>query len=675
MQYRGVSLSLVVTTMLTILGCDGGSSNSTPDTTTPEEVSALAPQAGTQGYLFYGHADHKQLGSVKNVRIVDPKNPENVIVERESLDVRYPVLSTTVDEYNATTKRYKNLHVSKLNYVSEGKAYTVDMQKTTPIQSMQDDETICDCATSLRATTPAEVRNSSATNLTAAGRSLAYEDISYLGVKQILIAKENAKQVLITCDMGATDAAINFEGKEFLSLSYPSYGADVNGVIVYDSLVKKVQNCSMDMMACTDILDAQSAPKFLGDIGGTTLSALSISNNYYTIDKADNSYKALVVPASHAPIRFSASNAYFNGDTIYILENGNIFSLNAINGVYKQISSNGYATRVRAFTSDMVIFGGDSEMYAVMKDGSSKGKEIEISTTTKTKGQKYPFDMGIGDTYLFNLYSVDTQSADTTYRACTLKSGNITCKDNSFWGPVVAAQNGEMHFDATFQYTPYAYIRIDDTDNFGGGTVSVVDPKNPLGAGFAVGEVAKYNFQTFMNGRYSDTLIDSDGTVVIYAKNDVNYRSDAFILNLREANSLKNISNDPDPTYEEINGGRSHCHGRYCSVCHSFSGGKINIDRAGKNAAVGYNIRYDFENGESMLAKIRKGIGENFNAPMKELAGKNFTANVVDENNTVVNRSNEFSHRGVEYYNCNFCHRKDDLRHDAPSVISIEASQ
>ncbi|SFV59475.1 hypothetical protein MNB_SV-14-609 [hydrothermal vent metagenome] len=73
------------------------------------------------------------------------------------------------------------------------------------------------------------------------------------------------------------------------------------------------------------------------------------------------------------------------------------------------------------------------------------------------------------------------------------------------------------------------------------------------------------------------------------------------------------------------------------------------------------------------MAKVRKGMGENFNTPLANLVGKNFTTFVVDENQTVVNKSNEFSHRGAEYFNCNFCHaRNGNLKYDAPNVITIE---
>ncbi len=683
-----IKISLAAVGMIALIGCGGGSDSDTP-TTTPvttggtSDSTTPATSVGTRSYLFYGNADHKQLGSLRNFNIVDPNNPNDVILSNDTLDVRYPVLSTAIGEYNATTHAYKNLYICKLSYVSDGVPYIIDMTQNqasgAPVSSAthEDDETGCDCAPALRAATPPhKMMNSKASGLTAAGRRLEYEDRFYMGTKQILIAKNaEGKQVLIRPTMEQNDAPLDFENKTFLTLSYPSYGDKATGMIIYDTKTQKVQNCTMDLATCTDIMDAGSEPKFLGDIGGTTLSALSISDHYYRIDKADNSYKALNIPTTRAATRASASRAYFNGDSIYILEEGNMSRLNVVDESYIQIASNGLASRIRAFTSDMVIFGDDSQMYAASKDGSSNGNEIEISTTTKLKGQKYPFDMGIGDTYFFNLYRVDEDAGTTAFRACQLKGGDITCKNDSFWGPVVAAKEGVMHFDSTYPYTPQAYIRIDDTDNYGGGKVTVVDPTDPLGSGLVVGEVATYNFQTFVNGRYTNELIDSDGTIIVYAKNDLNYRSDAFMLNLRKANSLKNISNEPDPAYEEINGGRSHCHGRYCSVCHSFSGGRINADRAGKSAAVGYTIRYDFDNGESLLANIRKGVGENFNTPLQNLVGKNFTANVVDANGTVVNRSNEFSHRGAEYYNCNFCHQKDDLRHDAPSVISIEASE
>ena len=365
-----------------------------------------------------------------------------------------------------------------------------------------------------------------------------------------------------------------------------------------------------------------------------------------------------------------------NGDTIYYIIDGNIFCVN-LNGTVKQISTNGKADRFRAFTDDMVISGGDSGMYAFKKDGTTP-TAIEISVTTKTKGQKYPFDMAIGGQYLYNLYSVDKTTGKMTFRACKLENSKIDCKNDSFWSAVTASKSGKLNFTSSYKYTPYAYIRVDNTDNYGGGTLKAIEPTKALEDGITLGVVPTYNFQTFINSGYMNELIDSDGNLIIYAKNDLDFRGDAFLVNLNKENSLRNITNETPPDISVLNGGRGHCHGRYCAVCHSFAGGKIYdvgtnryTGKLGYVSAVNHNIKFEFESGDTLMAQIRKGEGENFNTPLANLVGKNFTAVVVDENGTAVAQSNEFSHRGVEYFNCNFCHRDGDLKHDAPNVITV----
>jgi len=222
----------------------------------------------------------------------------------------------------------------------------------------------------------------------------------------------------------------------------------------------------------------------------------------------------------------------------------------------------------------------------------------------------------------------------------------------------------------------YAYVRVDTTDNYGGGAVKAIDPTKPLEDGITMGTKATYNFQTFVNSGYDSNLVDSDGDIVLYAKNDLDYRGDAFLMNLRKENSLVNLTNEEAPTIDALTEGRDHCHGRKCSVCHSFAGGKIYVDKAASSSANGYNVRFDFEDGsESILAKIRKGSGENFSTPIENIAGKNFRPVVVDaDNNTVVSADeNIYSHEGAGYFNCNYCHdRAGALPYNTPNVITIE---
>lgn len=494
--------------------------------------------------------------------------------------------------------------------------------------------------------------------------------------------------ILITPDMSATDTALAFENKKLLALSYPSFGTATDGYIVYDSnasgnSTKQIQKCTLDL-TCTNIKEVTSKYKFIGDIGGTTQSAFDIDGHFYKLDKATGTLTELVVgiatPMDGAvatkAIRAAASSYYFSGDSIYFIDaSHNISRYNITTGDHKYISSNGKTDRIRAFTNDMVIYGPtDSEMYAVKKDGTS-ATAITIAMATKTGGLKYPYSMAIGNQYLFNKFDVNTQTGKTTFRACKLEDSNIECKDDSFWASITAAKDGTLNFDSTYKYTPYAYIRVDNTDNYGGGTLKAIDPKNAMQDGITLGTIATYNFQTFMdNSRYTDMMIDSEGGVVIYGKNDLDFRGDAFYVNLHKENSLKNLTNESAPDIADINGGRAHCHGRFCTVCHQFAGGKIYTDKAGSGSAKGYNVRFEFQDGETLNALVRKGLGENFNTPLENLVGKNFTAVVYNESNgSTATQSNEYSHRGIEYFNCNFCHgRKGALRHSAPNVITIE---
>jgi hypothetical protein len=227
-----------------------------------------------------------------------------------------------------------------------------------------------------------------------------------------------------------------------------------------------------------------------------------------------------------------------------------------------------------------------------------------------------------------------------------------------------------INFKSSYPYTPYAYIRVDDTDSFGGGTLKAIDPKYPLEDGLTMGSVADYNFQTFLtNSRYFDETIDSDGGVVFYAKNDKNFHVDSFYMNLLKENSLQQLTNT-EPI--DVTKGRDHCHGRHCMICHNLAGGKIYKDKNGTKSVYNYKIRLDFEDGSTLLADVAKGRGENFSIPLDKIT-KNFKANVLDENNTVLNSSVGYYHKGVEYSNCNFCHgRYGNTRFEAPNAITIE---
>lgn len=649
-----IKLSAALLTAVTMVGCGGGSSDvNRTDTTQPgddgDTIHRLTPQSGTQSKLFYGNSKHNALGSLSNSRVIDSSDSSKVLVSRDSIDVRYPGINTSLTY--GENGSYSDLYTQSISYVSESKPYTVSMTKESGTESA----------------------NSSAGNLD----KFSYKKISYLGAKQYLtVTNEAGDQLLITPEMGATDTPLAFKDKTLLTLSYKAYGSAVNGYIVYDSNTSQLQNCSTDMATCQVIIaDINATPIFLGDIGGTVKSILSVDNKPYVIDKSLNS--ASKIAGVTLPVKVGHGSPYaLNDDNIYYVENGNIFKVD-LNGTVTQLSADEKADGFDAFTEDMVVYGGDDYMYAVKKDGSLKDAPIELSVTTKTRGQKYPFNLGIGKQYLYTTYSVDTTTGKNTFYACKLEDSKIDCKEDSYWSAVTASKDGTLNFKSTYIYTPYAYIRVDtaDSDNYGGGKVKAIDPKYPLEDGITMGSIETYNFQTFVNSRYDDDMIDSEGNIVLYAKNDLNFRGDAFLMNLTKENTLANLTKEASPEVNgAINAGRDHCHGRKCTVCHSFAGGKIYVDKEGTASAKNHNIRFEFEDGsDSILAKIRKGSGENFNTPLENLVGKNFKAVVVDENKTAVVSSIGYYHKGVEYFNCNYCHgRRGDLKHDAPNVITIE---
>jgi len=269
------------------------------------------------------------------------------------------------------------------------------------------------------------------------------------------------------------------------------------------------------------------------------------------------------------------------------------------------------------------------------------------------------------------------------FRACVLEGTKVECKDNSFWANVMIAEpNGTMDFDASYIYTPYKFVRVDNTDNYGGGTLKAVSAENPLEEGITLGTAPVYNFQTFVNSGYKNEYVDEGGYVMLNAKHDLQYKGETFLANLDKAGSLLNITHEPVPSDEEINGGRSHCHGRYCATCHSFAGGKLyaswdpntkkykdlSKDQLGK-----YTVRFRFADNTTLRAVIKKGQGENFNTPLENLVGKDFTAEVIKiDTGEVTNHSDELSHKGAEYFNCNYCHYRYGPRNDAPGVITVE---
>lgn len=441
--------------------------------------------------------------------------------------------------------------------------------------------------------------------------------------------------------------------------------------------------------------------KFLGDVGGTARSMLLIDGQLHILDKnTAGGTKAMTLtmvpfsPASTVIPAASAKGAAFNGDSAYFTDPAtkNITRLKS-DGTVIQVNSDGKATGMKAFTNEWVIYGdGDNSLYAAKKDGTTTAP-VELSVVTQTKGYRaYGSNMAFGNKLAYTTYKLDTASGKMTYQACVFDGngttmvhdmtthtdtpfpGSFTCRANGFWAALTAAKKGTLNFNASFPYSPYALLRVDVTDENGGGTLVAVDPVTPLGEGSVMGAVPNYSFDTLNQSYYYRTkMVDSDGYVVIYGKDDLNVKGDAFLVNLNQANSLVNLTNDT-PAGAEISAltNALHCHGRTCQTCHSSAAGKIFSNKTGaEHLAYDHNIRFKFKNGTTTMARRGKGMGENFNLPLKDIVDS-FTAEVVQVDATgnvvaVSNSSMPFSHGGKEFTNCDLCH------HTAPpaSITSM----
>ncbi len=532
---------------------------------------------------------------------------------------------------------YTDMHVETLGYVSEGKAYIVPMVREEGGK-------------------PAPQQNSSAAHLSDAG----YTKVNYLGVKQYLVAHDDDADttVLITPQMGPNDAPLDIGDRKPLSVTFPKYGDKIDGYLFYNYANKGIEKCSLDMSKCASYnINGVGNRDFEGDIPGTTYSAFVVDGTLYRVDKAGSSVESfsmgsVKVASGHGTTAFQGSSYYFVG------EDHNLYQADFIKKKVMKITkeSNERLERIRAFTDDWVIYGSDTLLMATKK-GDSSDTPIILAETTLTSGYKYVKDYDMADTFLFVRYEVNTTSGDTAFSACTFAndSGEIECKKDAFWAGVAIAKNGKISPEAGFPYSPYAYVRVDETDGFGGGKLKAIDPAHPMADGITMGSVEKYNFQTFLsNSTYAHQMLDDNGGIVLYAKNDTNFHVDAFYMNLLKENSLKQLT-DLDPGEDIYSGRRDHCHGRHCMICHSFAGGKIYTDTSGKRSAYGYRIQLKFEDGSTILTNISKGKGENFSIPLQEIKG-DFRANVLDENGTIVNNSAGYYHEGKRYGDCNYCH-------------------
>ena len=656
MTYSKFGFSMTATLVLMLSGCGGGSSDSenTSTSDTSKSIHHLSVQEGAPSHLFFGNTNHKMLDSVTNIKIFDSNKPDTILIENnDTTSVRYPVVTTAFTGYENETQHYSGLQSVTANYIAQNRPYKI----------------------SLSAESSQEIANSSASEIHPSGRSFRYKKIPYLGSKEYLEAKDiNGSKILITADMGASDAPLPFENKTLLTLSYSDYGKDVNGYIVYDSNQSQLQNCSLTMASCSDIIPALKAPTYLGDLVGSSKGVVIIDGIGYTLDKSDNTLEELI--GLKLPPKVGHATPYqLSGNSIIMIENGNISRYDVETKKANTISSDAKAEKFHGFTDEWVFFGTDGLIEAARKDGST-ATPILLSETTATKGHKYITNFGIAKQYLYVTYTLDDMGA-THFQACIFEDEkNHQCRDNSFWSAIVPAKEGKLNFESSYPYTPYAYVRIDDADNYGGGKLKAIDPKYPLEDGITMGEIAHYNFQRFMqSSRYYEEMIDSNGAIVLYAKDDTTVTENAFLVNLTKEDSLVNLSNEA-PAGNRVNKGGLHCHGRYCMLCHSFASGKMYEDRNGTKTAVGYTMKFMLKDGTEKIARVGKGKGENFNLPVSELQ-QSFVPVIVhaDDNQTAGNYPNTHEHQANQI-NCNFCHgRNGEFNGGAASAISVERTE
>lgn len=711
----GLAVSGLVSALI-LAGCSGSSSTSTAGGGTPAGVAPLAVQTGEQSFLFYGDVDRTKLGSIRSAKVFDPKvngsasNPPINVEGTTGAGVTgtfaaasgaMPKPSTLVSGYNSADNSYTDLYVNALHYVQGGNPYKVSMWKQSS------------------GTVPSALAHSTAVGLS----NPVYQEIDYLGTNVFLSGTVTSggitSKVLIFPKATDISTPMPFTNKTLLTIAYDSYGAPGNGIIAYDSALNEFDHCvpSIDecpacgvgaAASCTKIANGPTtttgtAPavanyKFLGDVGGTSKSMLLIDGQLYILDKntagGTQAMTLTMVPfiPANATLPAAGTKSFaFNNDSAYFADWNSTTSTGTKNitrlksdGTVIQVNSDGKATGVKAFTDQWVIYGdGDFSLYAAKKDGSTTAP-VELAVVTQTTGYRaYGSNMAFGNKHLYTTYKLDTASGKMTYQACifdgsgshtvhdmtthtdTVYPGGFTCRANGFWGALTAAKKGTLNFNASFPYSPYALLRVDVTDEDGGGTLVAVDPTTPLGEGTVMGAVPNYSFDTLNQSYYYRTkMVDSDGYVVIYGKDDLNVKGDAFLVNLNQANSLVNLTNDT-PAGAEISAFTNalHCHGRTCQTCHSFAAGKIFANKTStEHLAYDHNIRFLFKNGTTKMARRGKGKGENFNLPLKDIVDS-FTAEVVqvDASGAVVavsNKSNPFSHGGKEFANCDLCHHK-----------------
>jgi len=625
------------------------------DTTTDLDVATIVSSykdacldaINGENHLFYGETNHAKLGSIKNIRILNTENVSSPLFENNALITTSRPVPTIGLKYNIATNTYTELNTKSVHYVTGVTPYKVDLAKVAD-------------------TAPSEVATSNIVFKT--GTTPVFTGIDYLGTKQYLVGQNTSGvNVLVTSDMGADTTPIAFANKALWTVSYPKYGADVSGYITYDSATKTIQKCTTDMQTCTDIKTVSATPKFYGDIVGTTCSAFLADSKLYKLDKNSGIATEITTPAA----LLTASSSAINGGDLYYIGSSDetLNKINIATGTETKLATDDSEfkfSRFHGFTNNWVIYGSDMHMRAVKKDGTTLTPKA-LSTTTITEGHKY-VTMGVGEQFLYVTYKLS--DGVTSYKAHIFKDdGTETYKADSFWAAVITSKKGTLNFKSSYIYTPEKFIRVDNTDSYGGGTLKAVSPTNPFEDGLTLGTMPTYNFQTFLqNYYYFNKLITSDGNVIIYAKDDKNVNNNAFLLNVNEANSLINLTNEAPPSEETVgtaSTNAAHCHGRHCMVCHNFAGGKIYEDKNATKIATGYNVKIG-----GITARLGKGQGENFNLPIEEVtAGFKVTVFKVSDGSEI---KKSITTHDKSWVNCNFCHDGKGVRLDAPNVITIE---
>lgn len=436
-------------------------------------------------------------------------------------------------------------------------------------------------------------------------------------------------------------------------------------------------------------MTAASKYTFLGDLMDTATSAVVVDGRLHVLDKAALTLIERVVTPTGTDVTIAdllgatgKAVSKFSGNSVFYLYKGadevtNLFRVDVTTGALTQVTAGHGAatiapTKIHSVTDGWVVYGTDGLMLAARKSGTGS-RPVLLAENTRTSGIRYPFNFGIGSQYLFVKYRLDAATGHTTYDACVFgDDGTTTCREDSFWAGVFAARQGTLNFTSDYPYTPYAFVRVDDTDDFGGGTLKAVDPTTPLDEGFAVGSVPRYNFNTFLHAtHYLKTTVDTDGWIVVYGKSDETFVGDAFLLNLRQANSVRNLTNEAAPSTGALTGGDLHCHGRTCATCHNFAGGKLYGNAAGSVEAVGYAVKLAFEDGSSVTSRHAKGKGENFSFLHDAIKGDFTPIIVTSDGATEIKRGEAFGHSGLSNSNCNYCHARGTLRHGAPAVLNI----